>query len=1252
MTNMRRLAALRLPTVLTVLCSLTWWVAGCGGIQDPTETPSATPTQEVTPSPTPGPQETPTATATPTEVTPTPGSEGNTVCETLAPLSSGTCSVSGSGTSILIKGNVLRPGEVLEGGQVLVDSAGNITCTGCDCASQASNPTIVTCPDAVISPGLINTHDHITFTQNNPYTDTGERYEQRHDWRKGQRGHTKISASGGASSDQIRWGELRFLMGGATSIVGSGSATGFLRNLDKTDQEGLNQEPVHFETFPLDDSDGTQLESGCDYGGTPDTESLIAPDDAYEPHVSEGIDNVAHNEFICLSSNDNGANDLVQPQSAFIHSVGLLPTDLALMAFDGTAVIWSPRSNVTLYGDTAPVTQAARFKIPIALGTDWMPTGSMNLLRELQCAADLNATYYNSFFSDEDLWKMVTQNAAIVSATDDKIGVLAAGKVADISIFNAKGKDFYRAVIDAKPEDVVMVMRGGKILYGDKGVVDGLKGSACDTIDVCGTSKALCAKSDIGKTYAELETSAGGIYPAFYCGEPDNEPSCVPTRPTGVNGSNPYTGELTAQDADGDGLDDANDNCPAVFNPIRPMDNGVQADFDFDGSGDACDVCPMDANTSLCSPYNPNDRDNDGVPNNNDNCSGSYNPTQDDTDLDGIGNACDACPESPNPGGSACLSTIYDLKDGTVPPGQSVRLQDVVVTGASTRGFFLQVMESSPDYQGPDYSGVYVYGTNTVKVGDKVSVTTAKVADFYGQIQLTGATIEVVSSDAQVPGPVIIDDTATVATGGARTEALEAVLIQVNTVEVTALNPPAGPGDSDPTNEFVVNENLRVNDLLYLSDPFPAVGDTYASLLGVLELRNDDFKLEPRSADDFIVGPPQLNSFGPDAQFLREGMVNMPTIPSALTVGLSGIALEDTFVAVTSGDPAVTVEGGGVTVLKGARSAPVMLSATAPGESVTLTASYGEVTLTSTVKVLAIDEQPVLSSLSPAEVRIPAGSTTALTVTLDRPAPPGGTTVTLSLDVVDAGSIPATVLVPENALEAAFEYTDAGTAPLVVVTATLGDKSFSANITLVDSTSDHLVINELDYDQPSDDTREFLEIFNGTGAAVDLTDMVVYFVNCASGGAAIYPTNGYPLASLKSLPADGYLVLGNPGVTVAPGALYLDLSSVTNALTNNIQNGSPDGVVLAQKSTGTPIDVLSYEGSCAKVKLPNNSVTVSLVEGDPTTLADNNDTEASLVRDPNGADANNASLDFKLSTYPTPGSANLLAPPSVRSARR
>src|SRR5206468_5307270 len=118
-----------------------------------------------------------------------------------------------------------------------------------------------------------------------------------------------------------------------------------------------------------------------------------------------------------------GATDLVQPNAAFIHGVGLLPPDIQRMSANGTRLIWSPRSNITLYGDTARVTEYARLGVPIALGTDWMPSGSMNVLRELHCADTLNQNFLGRFFSDEALWLMATRDAAAALAVDDAIGV-------------------------------------------------------------------------------------------------------------------------------------------------------------------------------------------------------------------------------------------------------------------------------------------------------------------------------------------------------------------------------------------------------------------------------------------------------------------------------------------------------------------------------------------------------------------------------------------------------------------------------------------------------------------------------------------------------------------------------------------------------------------------------------------------------------------------------------------------------------
>jgi hypothetical protein len=135
-------------------------------------------------------------------------------CRVLPP-SQNTCDVTAGNATMLLQGTVLTPTTVYKGGEVAVDATGRISCVGCNCGTGGE--TIITCPDAAISPGLINTHDHITYTHNNPYVASTERYDDRQQWRIGKNGHYAIPYDSGAKPDQVRWGELRFLMGGASS---------------------------------------------------------------------------------------------------------------------------------------------------------------------------------------------------------------------------------------------------------------------------------------------------------------------------------------------------------------------------------------------------------------------------------------------------------------------------------------------------------------------------------------------------------------------------------------------------------------------------------------------------------------------------------------------------------------------------------------------------------------------------------------------------------------------------------------------------------------------------------------------------------------------------------------------------------------------------------------------------------------------------------------------------------------------------
>src|SRR5690606_41164919 len=122
---------------------------------------------------------------------------------------------------------------------------GGIECVGCDCADEAPAASVtVSCPEGVVSPGLVNAHAHIRYAFRRPIPVPGtERYDHRPDWRTGARGHTSLGTFATDTRASVLWGELRMMFSGVTSIAGSISgvdASGLVRNLDSTTyNEGL-----------------------------------------------------------------------------------------------------------------------------------------------------------------------------------------------------------------------------------------------------------------------------------------------------------------------------------------------------------------------------------------------------------------------------------------------------------------------------------------------------------------------------------------------------------------------------------------------------------------------------------------------------------------------------------------------------------------------------------------------------------------------------------------------------------------------------------------------------------------------------------------------------------------------------------------------------------------------------------------------------------------------------------------------------
>src|SRR5262245_11722388 len=179
------------------------------------------------------------------------------------------------------------------------------------------------------------------------------------------------------------WGELRALVGGATSIMATQRMPcihGLVRNLDfNSGFYGTTQlDREHIVNVP-------QLPSApAARAAFVNTARLVIANPAYEAfaiHLAEGTDAAAEEQFVFMES-----QQLLNPKGVLIHGVSLVPHDFQAMAATGTALVWSPRSNLELYGATADVNAALDAGVEVALAPDWAISGSGNMLDELKTA--------------------------------------------------------------------------------------------------------------------------------------------------------------------------------------------------------------------------------------------------------------------------------------------------------------------------------------------------------------------------------------------------------------------------------------------------------------------------------------------------------------------------------------------------------------------------------------------------------------------------------------------------------------------------------------------------------------------------------------------------------------------------------------------------------------------------------------------------------------------------------------------------
>ena len=456
---------------------------------------------------------------------------------------------------VLLVGTVLTPegpidGEVLVEGPRITCVAKGQGCRGRDVVGRAS----VIDTGGVIAPGLIDTHNHILFDVFDNDDWLPEKAYQNHDqWTLEPRYGAMLDVKqclandsqgkpawcaqtpygtreGSLRCEMDKWGELKGLIAGTTSIVGlpgtSAACFGSLARSADVAQNGLDEDRVQTSaTFPPSNATGV-----CQNFQNQTSEAFLV-------HCGEGLDQKSKNEFATLGASSTPANCLYAAQTTITHGTAFTATEFQTMAQAGMKLTWSPASNIALYGDTTNIPLARESGVLVALGPDWSMGGSQNLLDELRFARDWDAAKWGGKLTSRELVTMATENGAKVLAVEDNLGAIKEGLLADLVVFAGGAKDPYDAVVTATPKQVRLVMVGGVALYGDQEFkAIGPEKPGCEDLDICGKSKFLCvattATTDkLGQTFAEIKDALENAMVAADGATPNDGWSFAPLAP-------------------------------------------------------------------------------------------------------------------------------------------------------------------------------------------------------------------------------------------------------------------------------------------------------------------------------------------------------------------------------------------------------------------------------------------------------------------------------------------------------------------------------------------------------------------------------------------------------------------------------------------------------------------------------------------------------------------------------------------------
>ena len=318
---------------------------------------------------------------------------------------------------------------------------------------KANTQISINVEGGILTPGLINSHDHLLGTYY-PKVGNGP-YENWLPW-----DNDLKSAPVYAERQQIENRDL-YLLGGYRNLISG--VTNVSDHIPHFVQDPFieilptkvisNFAMAHsVASFALQWGDGIEAEH----------ELALKKDIPFLTHCSEGTDPETINDIKTLERKGALSN-----HSVLVHGLAFSEDDIKLIKNRGASVVWCADSNMFMFNKTTNIKMLLDYGVNVSIGTDSPMSGGQNLLYEMKFDRELYKKQYHKALSDEQIVKMVTVNAAKAFRLKN-LGHIKAGYNANFVVFAETKNNPYDSVVSAHLKDVLLVVIDGKPAYGDK----------------------------------------------------------------------------------------------------------------------------------------------------------------------------------------------------------------------------------------------------------------------------------------------------------------------------------------------------------------------------------------------------------------------------------------------------------------------------------------------------------------------------------------------------------------------------------------------------------------------------------------------------------------------------------------------------------------------------------------------------------------------------------------------------------------